>query len=59
MEIEIEVIRDNYIYRYEVCPNCGSELKIKRNTVKYHYSKGYNIADVKCPCCNKGFYIQQ
>ena len=57
--MEIEVIKNKYVYRYEVCPHCKSEMKIKKNTIQYHYSKGYRIADIVCPCCNEIFVIHQ
>ena len=37
--MEIEVIRDKYLYRYENCPNCNSEMRIKKNTIQYKFSK--------------------
>ena len=55
--MEIEVIKNKYEYRYDVCPNCNSELRIKKSTIRYHYSKGYNITNIICPCCNKDFVI--
>lgn len=57
--MEIEIIKDNYKYRYAICPECKSELKIKKDTIEYHYSKGYNIANINCPCCNKDFIIRR
>ena len=55
--MDIQVIRDKYQYRYISCPHCDSELKIRKDTVKYHYDNGYNVANVKCPCCFKEFKI--
>lgn len=58
-EMEIEVIRDRYNYLYDICQHCNSELKIKKSDINYHYNNGYNVADIKCPCCNKEFRIKQ
>lgn len=55
---EIEVIRDRYNYIHENCPICNSRLKIKKNSINYYYKNGYNVADIKCPCCNKEFMIR-
>lgn len=55
--MKIEVIKNKYEYRYDICPNCNSELRIKKSTISYHYSKGYYIANIICPCCNNVFII--
>lgn len=58
-EIKIEVIRDRYNYLYDKCPHCNSELKIKKSGINYRYDNGYEVADIKCPCCDKVFRIKR
>ena len=53
--MEIEVIKDKYNYKYCICTNCQSELKIKKNDIQYYYKSGYMIANIICPCCNQNF----
>ena len=55
--MEIEVIKDRYHYRYCTCTKCHSELKIKKNDIQYYYHKGYEVADITCPCCNESFIL--
>ena len=55
----IEVITNRYNYRYESCPLCKSELKIKKSSLSYKYNKGYEFATVKCSCCNKEFTVER
>lgn len=57
--MDIEVIKNKYKYRFVVCSNCDSELKINKDDILYHYVKGYDIATIKCPCCNKQFTIKR
>lgn len=57
--MNIEVIKNKYKYRFVVCSNCDSELKINKDGILYHYVKGYDIATIKCPCCNKQFTIKR
>ena len=57
--MDIEIIKDRYNYRYDICTNCKSELKIKKSKIKYQNNKGYEVATIRCPCCNKDFVIHQ
>lgn len=57
--MEIEVIKNKYEYRYDICPNCNSELRIKKSTICYNYIKGHNIANIICPCCSDDFIIYE
>lgn len=57
--MDIQIIKDKYHYKYAVCPHCNSELKIKKDIIEYHYDKGYNIANINCPCCNENFILCQ
>lgn len=52
---ETEVIRNEHDYRYDICPNCNSELKTKKSTITRYCSKRHNAPIINCPCCNKGF----
>jgi len=56
-EEDITIMKDMCRYRYEECPECKSELKIKYSSLKFFYLKGYYKANIKCPCCNKEFLI--
>ena len=55
--MDIEVIKDRHNYEYRTCTNCRSELKIKRSEISYYYHKGYEVANIICPCCNKEFML--
>ena len=57
--MEIEVIIDRHNYRYDECTHCDSKLKIKKNGILYYYKNGYDVAEIKCPCCNKIFMIKR
>lgn len=57
--MDIEIIKNNYKYRFVVCSKCHSELKINKNSIIYYYEKGYDVADIKCPCCNEYFKIKR
>lgn len=57
--MEVEVIKDRYNYIYCACTKCGSELKIKKSEIPYYYHKGYEIASIICPCCNKEFMFNK
>lgn len=57
--MEIEVVKDNCKYRDVICPNCSSELRVKKNTINYYYHLGYRKADAICPCCNRNFTFKQ
>lgn len=61
--MEIQVIKDNYNYRYFKCPKCKSELKIRNNSIKdankyklTKYSKREYV-NIICPCCNRGIMV--
>ena len=54
-KVEIEVIKDNYNFRYVTCPHCKSSLRIKKKSLSYSYS----IAIVACPCCNKNIMLRE
>lgn len=58
-DASISIIKNNYLYTYSTCPYCKSELRIKRSSLEYRYSKGRDIADVVCPCCNKTFLVDK
>lgn len=57
--MDIEIIKDKHNYRFITCTNCHSELKIKKDGIKYNYKKGYMVANIICPCCNKNFIIHR
>lgn len=57
--MKIEIIKDMHKYRYVNCPHCKSELRIMRNTIQFHYDKGYYIAEYTCPCCNHEAILRQ
>lgn len=55
--MEVEVLKDKYNYKFYICTNCESELKVKKDDMKFYYKNGFSIADILCPCCNKKFIV--
>lgn len=58
-KVEIEVIKDKYSFKYVTCPHCKSELRVKKESLTYTHNKGYNIAIIACPCCNRNLVLKE
>ena len=54
---DVVVMRNCYNYRFVTCPMCKSDLRVKRNSLKYEYKFGEETAPIDCPCCKNTFSV--